>query len=61
MPKGKRGTTEHLADYLQSMRSAGRSTSHLVDTEQKVSRLVVDCEFNRLNDIDREKMEGWLL
>ncbi len=59
--KSKRSTIEHLAAYLQSMRSAGLSATHIVDTDQKVNRLVAECEFNRLNDIDRERMEQWLL
>ncbi len=54
-------TVEHLEFYLQSMRSAGRSQNHIADMKQKVHRLVQECEFSRLVDINREGMENWLV
>jgi len=54
-------TADHLAAYLQSMRASGRSAVHVSDTDQKVTRLIADCEFHRLKDVNRESMEDWLL
>ncbi len=54
-------TADHLASYLQSMRSAGRSDIHVADTKQKIESLVADCSFFKLSAIRREPMEKWLV
>ena len=54
-------TTEHLERYLDSMRSAGNTVSHVDDCKQKITRLVAECGFKRLGDISRDSMEAWLV
>ena len=57
--------TEHVVAYLESMKSKtvrGRkvSTRHRQDTERLLNKIVADCGFGRLADVNREAVEKWL-
>ena len=56
---------EHIAAYLESLKSKtvrGRKVSvrHRQDTERLLNKIVSDCGFGRLTDINREATEKWM-
>lgn len=51
----------HLAAYLTSLRAKQDSQRHINDTERLASRLIAECGFERLSDIDAEPIEAWLV
>ena len=51
---------EHLANYLENMRSRGLSTSHRTETERHLKRIFAECGIGTLRDLDRERFEKWL-
>ncbi len=52
---------DHLADYVVTMQSAGRSQNHIHGTKRMVMRLIDECKFILLQDVRREPMERWLV
>jgi integrase len=51
----------HTADYLQSLRAKDVSAGYLKETKRLINRIVTDCEFKRIGDIDLITMERWLV
>lgn len=54
-------TMDHLADYVTHLKAKGSCPIHVKDTERLARRLIVDCKFNRLRDINPEALERWLV
>ncbi|WP_068259612.1 tyrosine-type recombinase/integrase [Rubripirellula obstinata] len=53
--------TDHLADYVMSLQSAGRTADYTTGTKNKINRLVDECGFVLLQDVRREPLERWLV
>ena len=53
--------TDHIADYLQSLRAKDVSAGYLKETERLANRIAKDCEFKRIGDIDLTALERWLV
>jgi integrase len=51
----------HVEDYLVHMRACERCEDHVAQTGQAIARVANDCGFRRLRDIERAKVERWLL
>ena len=52
---------EHIDAYLSHLDAAGTTAEHRVNVRRCVDRIVKDCGFSRLSDIERDAVEGWLL
>jgi integrase len=52
---------EHLAVYRQSMQAAGTSERHIKDTMRLAGRIMSDCSFQLLRDVNGEAVESWLV
>ena len=52
--------TEHLAEFIATMRAAGRAESHFTGTERLIQRVIDEAGFRRLSDIKAEAVERWL-
>ncbi|MBN1341745.1 MAG: site-specific integrase [Phycisphaerae bacterium] len=55
----------HVADYLEHLRAKtvrGRkvSAAHRENVERQLERIVADCRFRLLRDVDRGAMEKWM-
>ncbi len=50
-----------IANYLQSLRAKDVSAGYLKETKRLINRLVTDCEFKRIGDIELTTMERWLV
>ena len=57
----EKAITLHIEKFLQSLRAAERSDSHVADFKQKLERICSDCGFKQLADLDREAVETWLV
>lgn len=51
----------HLATYLVHLKSKGNSQRHIDDTERLATRVINECSFQRLRDIDADEVEEWLV
>ncbi len=51
---------EHVAGYIDSMKSRGVVAMHRDNTRRYLERLMTDCGFGRLADLKRESLERWL-
>ena len=51
----------HIADYLQSLRAKDVSAGYLKETKRLIDRIVTDCEFKRIGDIDLTTFERWMV
>ena len=52
--------TEHLAEYIASLKAAGRAKSHYTGTKHLVQRVIDELTLRRLADIQAEAVERWL-
>jgi len=52
--------TEHVAEFVATMRAAGRSAIHVTKTERLIQRVIAEAGFRRLSDIRAEAVERWL-
>ena len=53
--------SEHLEAYLVHLRAEGDSDVHISDTRRLASKVIADCGFARLSDVDQESVEKWLV
>jgi integrase len=53
--------SKHVEDYATHLRACERNTDHIQNTRRAVMRVVNDCAFGRLRDLQRAKAERWLL
>ncbi|MBI5759047.1 MAG: hypothetical protein HZA46_11075 [Planctomycetales bacterium] len=51
----------HLAAYAMHLESSGVSEQYRVEAIRRVERVVDDCEFRQLADLNRHRVERWLL
>ena len=51
----------HISNYLQSLRAKDVCAGYLKETERLINRIVTDCEFKRIGDIDLTTIERWLV
>ncbi len=51
---------EHVAAYLESMKSRGVVEMHRANTPRHLGCLIRECGFERLADLKREGLERWL-
>lgn len=54
-----RPTAEHVAAYLDHLRSRSRDPGHIKNVERQLARIIAECGFARLRDLDRSKLETW--
>ncbi len=52
--------TEHVGEFIATMRAAGRAESHYTGTERLIQRVIVEAGFRRLSDIQAGAVERWL-
>ena len=52
--------TDHLAEFVATMRAAGRAESHVTGTERLIRRVIDELSLRRLADIRAEAVERWL-
>ena len=52
---------EHIEAYLSHLEAAETTAEHRTNVRRCLCRIVNDCEFVKLADIDREPVEAWLL
>ncbi len=52
--------TEHVAEFISTMRAAGRSEVHVTGTERLILRVTDEAGFRRLSDIQAGGVERWL-
>ena len=52
--------TEHLSEYINSMKASGRAESHVTGTKRLITRLIDELSLHRLADIRPEVIERWL-
>jgi integrase len=52
--------TEHIDAYLAHLEAAGVTREHRANVSRQLRRLVADCSFARLADLNREALEQWL-
>jgi len=52
--------TEHVAEFVATMRAAGRSEIHVTGTERLIQRVIDEAGFRRLSEIRAEAVERWL-
>ena len=52
--------TDHLAEFIATMRAAGRAECHFTGTERLIQRVIAEAGFRRLSDIRAEAVERWL-
>jgi integrase len=50
----------HITAYLEHMKAAGTVLMHRENTRRFLERLVDECGFRRLGDLNREAVERWL-
>ena len=51
---------EHVAEFVATMRAAGRSKIHITKTERLIQRVLTEAGFRRLPEIRAEAVERWL-
>ena len=51
----------HIADYLQSLRAKDVSDGYWKETKRLINRIVTDCEFKRIGDIELTTLQRWLV
>ena len=51
---------KHVAEFIATMRAAGRSDSHITGTERLIQRVIDELTLRRLADIKAETVERWL-
>ncbi len=52
--------TEHVGEFIATMRAAGRAESHYTGTERLIQRVIAEAGFRRLSDIQAGAVERWL-
>ena len=52
--------TEHVGEFIATMRAAGRAESHYTGTERLIQRVITEAGFRRLSDIQAGAVERWL-
>ena len=52
--------TEHLAEYIASLKAAGRADSHVTGTKRLIQRVIDELSLRRLSDMQAEAVERWL-
>ncbi len=50
---------EHLSDYINDLRTRNRSREYYRKIEQRVTRLLTDCAWHRLCDINADSFISW--
>ncbi len=55
-----RPIAEHVAAYVESMKARGVVTMHRDNVRRQLGRIIADCGFVRLADLNREALERWL-
>jgi integrase len=53
--------SKHVEDYMTHLRACERNADHIQNTRRAILRVVDDCAFGRLRDLQRAKVERWLL
>jgi hypothetical protein len=51
----------HVTDYLTHLEAAEVSAKHLYEVERRLRRVVADCDFARLADLEPAPVERWLV
>jgi len=55
-----RSISEHVEDYMNHLRNLERSYVHIHNTESRINRIIKECGFKNLDDIDSVKVENCL-
>ena len=51
----------HVAAYATHLEAVGTSSKHRYETRRRLDRIVKDCRFSTLSDLDRGAVETWLV
>ncbi len=54
------GIEQHMADYLENLRNRGCCLKHVKERGRTLARVVRECRFNRLRDLDGVVFARWL-
>jgi len=52
--------TEHVGEFIATMRAAGRDVDYVAETKRLIERVVRELSLRRLSDIHPEAVERWL-
>ncbi len=52
---------DHIAAYIAHLEAKGCTAAHRANVEGRLHRLTAECGFGRLRDLERGKLESWLL
>jgi len=52
--------TEHVGEFIATMRAAGRDVDYVAETKRMIERVVRELSLRRLSDIRPEAVERWL-
>ncbi len=52
--------TQHVAAYVESMRLRGIVPMHRENVRRQLERILADCHFVRLSDLNRASLERWM-
>ena len=52
--------TEHLTEYIASLKAAGRAESYFTGTKRLIQRVIDELSLRRLSDLQAEAVERWL-
>lgn len=54
-----RPVVEHLAEYIEELRSLGRSRDYVRKPEHRIGELIADCGWKFLREVTPESFEAW--
>jgi integrase len=52
---------DHVAAYVVHLQAEGVSPKHRAETERRLKRILADCGFRTLADLDKEPVEEWMV
>ena len=52
---------QHILEYLQHLEARGTTVRHRLNVKGQLARMVADCCFVYLSDLDRTRLENWLV
>ena len=52
---------EHVTKYATHLEAVGTSAKHLYETRRRLDRVLNDCRFTTLGELERGAVEAWLV
>ena len=56
----QRPLSEHLTEFLEFLEGKGDSEEHVDQTKRRLSRVLRECKFQRISDLNGVKLASWL-